>query len=126
MTGLHLVPENMHEVRLDGRQLLFHVPTTSLFEMDEVAGDVLGLFREKALEKAAVTADDVRDRFDGVHEPERLAETLNEFKDLQIVRDSGLEAPSPAPVKINDYPISTMVLNVNTGCNLSCTYCYKE
>lgn len=122
MTGLHLVPENMHEVRLDGRQLLFHVPTTSLFEMDEVAGDVLGLFREKA----TVTAEDMRDRFDGVHEPERLAETLSEFKDLQIVRDVGLDIPSPAPVKINDYPISTMVLNVNTGCNLSCTYCYKE
>ena len=122
MTGLHLVPENMHVVRLDGRHLLFHVPTTSLFEMDEVAGDVLGLFHEKA----TVTAEDVRDRFDGIHEPERVVETLNEFKDLQIVRDNGLETPAPAPIRISEYPISTMVLNVNTGCNLSCTYCYKE
>jgi len=122
VTGLHLVPENMHVVRLDGRHLLFHVPTTSLFEMDEVAGDVLGLFHEKA----TVTAEDVRDRFDGIHELERVVETLNEFKDLQIVRDNGLEIPAPAPIRISEYPISTMVLNVNTGCNLSCTYCYKE
>lgn len=107
---------------MQGRHLLFHVPTTSLFEMDEVAGDVLGLFHEKP----TVTAEDLRRRFDGIHDPGRLADTLQEFKDLQIVRDARLEAPSPDPVTITEYPISTMVLNVNTGCNLSCTYCYKE
>lgn len=122
MTALHLVPENLHEVHVDGRQLLFHVPTTSLFEMDRVAGDVLRLFREKTL----VTQDDVKSRFDGLHEPERVTEALREFKDLQVIRDAGLEAPVPAPIRISEYPISTMVLNVNTGCNLSCTYCYKE
>ena len=122
MTALHLVPENLHEVSLDGRQLLFHVPTTSLFEMDRIAGDVLRLFREKEL----VTPDDVTSRFDGLHAPERVTEALREFKDLQIIRDAGLTAPAPVPIKISEYPISTMVLNVNTGCNLSCTYCYKE
>jgi uncharacterized protein len=30
------------------------------------------------------------------------------------------------PVNIKSYPLSTIVLNVNTGCNLGCTYCYKE
>src|SRR5260370_143592 len=33
---------------------------------------------------------------------------------------------NPGSVKVNAYPLSTLVLNVNTGCNLSCTYCYKE
>ncbi len=122
MTALHLVPENLHEVDVDGRQLLFHVPTTSLFEMDPIAGEVLNLFREKGV----VTADDVMARFEGRHEPDRIAEALQEFKDLHIVRDPALPAPSVDPVKIGAYPISTMVLNVNTGCNLSCTYCYKE
>ena len=93
MTGLHLVPENMHEVRLDGRHLLFHVPTTSLFEMDEVAGDVLGLFREKA----TVTADDVRDRFDGVHEPERCRRDAERVQGLADRAGPGLEAPPPPP-----------------------------
>ena len=29
-------------------------------------------------------------------------------------------------MQVSSYPLSTLVLNVNTGCNLSCTYCYKE
>src|SRR5260370_5109229 len=33
---------------------------------------------------------------------------------------------NPSSVKVSAYPLSTLVLNVNTGCNLSCTYCYKE
>lgn len=28
--------------------------------------------------------------------------------------------------KVEDIPLSTIILNVNTGCNLACTYCYKE
>jgi len=28
--------------------------------------------------------------------------------------------------RIGSLPLTTVVLNVNTGCNLSCTYCYKE
>ncbi|UCH73324.1 MAG: quinohemoprotein amine dehydrogenase maturation protein [Rhodospirillales bacterium] len=122
MSALHLVRENMHEVRVDGRQLLFHVPTTSLFEMDRIAGEVLGLFQEMDM----VTAADIESRFDGLFAPEQITAALGELKDLQIIRDVGGTVPNSAEIKIGAYPISTMVLNVNTGCNLSCTYCYKE
>ena len=73
--GLRLAPHNSHEVSVDGRRILFHVPTTSLFELDEVAGDVLDLFRAQA----EVSADDLRARFDGRHPPERVLETLEEL-----------------------------------------------
>lgn len=122
MTGLRLEHSDVHEVRVDGRRVLFHVPTTSLFELDEVGGAVLDLFREKS----EIAEDDVRARFDGRFPAARVVETIRDFKDLDVVRDDTAAPRARGPVEIVNYPLSTMVLNVNTGCNLSCTYCYKE
>ena len=50
-----------------------------------------------------------------------------ELRKLEMLQPSGSLRPiNPTGVKVNSYPLSTLVLNVNTGCNLSCTYCYKE
>ena len=50
-----------------------------------------------------------------------------ELRKLEMLQPSGALRPiNPTSVKVNSYPLSTLVLNVNTGCNLSCTYCYKE
>ena len=38
MGSLAFIPHNAHRVDVDGRAMLMHVPTTSLFEMDEVEG----------------------------------------------------------------------------------------
>jgi uncharacterized protein len=119
--GLRLAPHNSHEVRVDGRRILFHVPTTSLFELDEVAGDVLDFLRTKD----EIGADDLRLRFEGQHPPERVLETLQDLFELEVI-SNGSRRPAPGVVQITNYPISTLVLNVNTGCNLSCSYCYKE
>ena len=120
--GLRLTPHNSHEVSVDGRRILFHVPTTSLFELDELAADVLDLFRQQP----EVTESDLRRRFDGRHPPERVLETLEELLELEVIHNGQPRPANRPPVAIANYPISTLVLNVNTGCNLSCTYCYKE
>ncbi len=120
--GLRLTPHNSHEVDVDGRRILFHVPTTSLFELDDVAGEVLDLFKTDA----EVSKADLQHRFDGRHSPERVVETLEELLDLEIIHNGQPRPANHAPVKVTHYPISTLVLNVNTGCNLSCSYCYKE
>ncbi len=122
MSGLSLVPHNVHDVTADGRRLLFHVPTTSLFEMDEVSGAVLDLFKSRD----RVSFGHVRDAFGERFQPDDLAETIESFCRLDILRDSRRPDVAPRPVKAEQFPLSTIVLNVNTGCNLSCTYCYKE
>ena len=122
MAGLRLATHNAHEVEVDGRRILFHVPTTSLFELDEVAAGVLDLFRERD----EISAEDVRRRFDGRIEPDRVVETLEELLDLEVVSNGTSRPANRPPVPVQSYPISTLVLNVNTGCNLSCSYCYKE
>jgi uncharacterized protein len=122
MSGLRLAEHTTHEVAIDGRRILFHVPTTSLFELDEVAAGMLDLLRERG----EVTAEDVRARFDGHVAPERVVETIEELLELEIVHNGQPRPLNRPPVEIRSYPISTLVLNVNTGCNLSCSYCYKE
>jgi uncharacterized protein len=122
MTTLQFVPTNAHDVRVGSRRVLFHIPTTGLFDLDEVSGAVYDLFKEQQ----AVSETDIRQRFDGRFEPSAVVEAVQDFLDLQIISTGQpLAAKSPA-LKIKEYPLSTLVLNVNTGCNLSCTYCYKE
>jgi uncharacterized protein len=87
--GLRLTPHNSHEVSVDGRRILFHVPTTSLFELDEIAADVLDLFGQQP----EVTEADLRRRFDGRHAPERVPETLEELLDLEVIHNG---RPRPA------------------------------
>jgi uncharacterized protein len=119
---LSLVPHNLHEVSVDGRRVLFHVPSTSIYEIDDLAGEVLALFRERP----AVSAEEVQARFDARYAPELVADTLCDLMDLDLLRASGTAEPRPARLALSRFPITTLVLNVNTGCNLSCTYCYKE
>lgn len=121
MADLHFQPQNVHRVDVEGRALLFHVPTTALFEMDALERDVFGLFAEKG----RVGQADLRARF-ADRPPQELALRIRGFLDLEIVTDGRLPAPERPPIRIESFPLTTIVLNVNTGCNLACSYCYKE
>ena len=57
MTRLKYIPENAHRVQVDGRRILFHVPTTSIFELDEVSHALLDVLEERA----SVGESDIRD-----------------------------------------------------------------
>lgn len=122
MRGLSLVAHNVHDVRVGGRRMLFHIPTTGLFEMDEVSGAVFDLFKTQP----HVTPDILRGSLEERFGPEELRDVVQSFLKLDIVRDPGKPGPVAEPLKVENFPLSTMVLNVTTGCNLSCTYCYKE
>lgn len=121
MTALHFNGHNVHRMTVDGRHLVMHVPTTALFELDDVGVAVLDLFKDRP----DVSEGDIRGRFEGRFAPSQVVEALQEFIDLNIV-DDGRGARPDSPIEIRNFPLSTVVLNVNTGCNLACSYCYKE
>lgn len=122
MGALTLIRHNAHRMDVDGRAMLMHVPTTSLFELDRTSRDVYDLFRSHEAVDSAL----MQQQLGAHHTSETLVDCLQSFLDLDIVRDAG-EAELPRPItKVEEIPLSTIILNVNTGCNLACTYCYKE
>ncbi|MGD0073730.1 MAG: quinohemoprotein amine dehydrogenase maturation protein [Candidatus Binataceae bacterium] len=120
MAKLRLVEQNFHEVRVDGRRVLFHAPSAALFEANRISGPIIDLLRERE----ELEQEEIASSFDaGAPVHEALAELLS----LGIV---GVEAADPGldetRAAIRDFPLSVLALNVTTGCNLNCTYCYKE
>ena len=103
--------------------MLLHVPTTALFELDALGSEVLRLVRADATLDAAGIARALSARFPG----DQVRACLEKLLRLEVLRADGASRPiNPSGVHIEAYPLSTIVLNVNTGCNLACRYCYKE
>jgi uncharacterized protein len=114
---------NGHIVRFDGRAMLLHVPTTALFELDELGQAVVSATEHGIEFDDAALRGDLSHRF----KPDEVSKFIERLAELEVLQDrSGARAINPRRVKVEAYPLSTLVLNVNTGCNLGCTYCYKE
>lgn len=118
---LNLVQDNLHELRVGDTRMLFHIPSSSLFALDPLTETLIDRIRRQSLSAEALI-DGLRHDFDAGE----VAETIRELVALEVFDDGRPASPtSPAPV-FSRFPLTTVVLNVNTGCNLSCTYCYKE
>jgi uncharacterized protein len=120
-TAYALQSHNLHEIEVQARRLLFHVPSSALFEADALSSALIGTLRESGPATRDALCGTLAPRF----EASDIDTTLAELHALDIVSDGG-RAPAPMPATITRFPLTTVVLNVNTGCNLSCSYCYKE
>ena len=114
---------NGHIVRFDGRAMLLHIPTTALFELDELGQAVLAATEHGEEFDCTALQGSLARRFKSAD----VAGFVDQLAELEVLQARGdARAVNPRRVKVETYPLSTLVLNVNTGCNLSCTYCYKE
>ena len=114
---------NGHVVRSAADAYLLHVPTTAVFGVDALGLAVIDACRQPG----GRSVDELVTELSARHPPERLRAFAGELARLEVLQPSGSLKPiNPSSVKVSSYPLSTLVLNVNTGCNLSCTYCYKE
>ncbi|MBR9827110.1 MAG: quinohemoprotein amine dehydrogenase maturation protein [Oceanospirillales bacterium] len=122
MGAMTLVKPNLHRVDVDARQMLFHIPSSSIFELDELGRELLHVFDcHEQVQPEHLAELQVR------YSVEAVNEVLDELRSLEVISEAGVVARiNPEPQKVDKFPLNTVVLNVNTGCNLSCTYCYKE
>ncbi|MFK8333477.1 quinohemoprotein amine dehydrogenase maturase, partial [Pseudomonas sp. BJa5] len=49
-----------------------------------------------------------------------------ELMALEVGTDGSPRTPEIGLTRVQRTALNTVVLNVNTGCNHSCSYCYKE
>ncbi|WP_228256609.1 quinohemoprotein amine dehydrogenase maturation protein [Malaciobacter molluscorum] len=99
-----LLRVNYKRLEVDNKNYIFHVPSSSVFELCEDSHRVLN----KLENKEDLNSDE--------------KEIFNEFMSLNLVGNQFREKD----VKVQKFPAKALVLNVTSGCNLSCTYCYKE
>lgn len=118
---LNLVEHNLHEVQVGDTRMLFHIPSSSLFALDNLTSGVLDRLRN-GTETAASLVTGLSSRFS----EQEITETVRELLALELVNDGRPLTDEIGTRKVDQFPLTTVVLNVNTGCNLSCTYCYKE
>ncbi len=114
---------NGHLVRSGEEAYLLHVPTTAVFGVDGLGLEVIGHCRQSGGRSLDELVAALADRYP----PARVRAFAAELRTLEMLQPSGSLRPiNPKSVAVKAYPLSSLVLNVNTGCNLSCTYCYKE
>ncbi len=99
-----LLRVNYNRLEVDNNKYIFHVPSSSVFELSEQSDDVLSKLENN----------------EDLNGSEK--EILDEFIKLHLVGNQFSEKP----VEVKNFPAKALVLNVTSGCNLSCTYCYKE
>lgn len=121
MGTYHLQAHNLHELEVESRRLLFHIPSSALFEADALTGALIAELRARE----GVSLEDLQDALGARFDSDAVATAVAELQDLQILRAEGVQPAITRP-RVGGLPLTTVVLNVNTGCNLSCTYCYKE
>lgn len=119
---LYVDRDAYHDFVVGDRHVMLHVPSSGIFDLDEMSGSIVDFVRGKH----SVTFDEIRQRFEQTPNPSALAESIDDLKSLGILKDRTPTPDGGAGVSVQEFPLSTIVINVNTGCNLSCTYCYKE
>ena len=118
---LNLVEHNLHEVQVGDTRMLFHIPSSSLFALDALTSGILDRLRCGERSAEALVAD-----LSNLFSPQEITETVRELLSLELVNDGRPLTDEIGTRRVDQFPLTTVVLNVNTGCNLSCTYCYKE
>lgn len=96
--------QNFRIVKKDSENLLFHVPTTSLFEIDKDNEELLNRLNKKDTKITDFSKEE-----------------LVELEKLNIIGN----IEKQEYIEVKNFPATTLILNVASGCNLSCTYCYK-
>ncbi len=120
-SAFSLREHNFHEVSVDSQPLLFHIPSSALFEANDASRAVIDTLRRSGPLSGEGLGEQLGPRLGR----EVVAEVLSDLESLDIVSRGEVRATTALAVP-SELPLNTVVLNVNTGCNLSCSYCYKE
>ena len=107
-----------HPFQAGGHDFLYLVPSAAVFSLDQTAASILAVLRDESQSR-----EELARRLNGRFRGDDLAQTVDELLAVRALRE---EKTAPEPVfKIlppTPFPLATMVLNVTTQCNLSCTY----
>ncbi len=110
-----------HRFEGAGKPFAYLVPSAAIFQLDETSEAILDTLEDRYLTERQI-AEALSNRFPA-------GEVEQGIQELSQVRAIGDAAEPPEPTERllpqEDFPLTTMVLNVTNKCNLACTYCYE-
>jgi uncharacterized protein len=109
-----------HSFSAAGVDFWYLVPSGSIFALEGIGKDILGLLGDNVLDRTTIVRSLVGRGYDV-----QVAESaLDELIDLDAIASSTGKKPMPA-VPLQEFPLQRVVLNITNQCNLACTYCYE-
>ena len=139
------VPAKPGEIRLaeirpfsfHGKHYVFVVPVTGIFEISELAAEIIRLFvtgepvyASAAIESRSLVAHEVVTALRTRHSIHAIVQGLSELQALGVLLTDGSQPVQAVPFlpKLSDkpFPQRSLVLNVANDCNLGCTYCFAS
>jgi uncharacterized protein len=120
MTEFH--PGDCHAFEAAGRRFVYLAPSAAVLAVDGVSAAVLDAVAEQPRSRDDLVSE-LSDRF----APIEIEEAALELARVRALRVATPQAARPARriLPLMPIPLSTMVLNVTSQCNLSCAYCYE-
>lgn len=110
-----------HSFDADGARFVYLVPSAGVFRLDDASVAVLD-----QLEREPIEAEELVSRLGDRFSAEDVRASLAELGSVRAIGPVARpEFAPPPPVPPRRIPLTTLVLNVTSKCNLSCTYCYE-
>src|SRR5260370_5434388 len=104
-----------------GKEFVYLVPSAAVFELDDASSAVIHRLRERSMSRI-----DLARQLSALFPADEVQETVSELMRARAIGEVGVpEEPAPKVMPPENFPLTTMVLNVTNQCNLSCTYCYE-
>jgi uncharacterized protein len=110
-----------HAFDADGAPYVYLVPSAGVFRLDDASVAVLDALGQEDVEPNELVRL-LSDRFPA-SELRATVEDLLNVRALRLV-DRPVEVPVASPPR-KRIPLTTLVMNVTSKCNLACTYCYE-
>ena len=121
---MSLVPDELVPLRRDGSEYVFHVPTSSFFELDETSRAVL----DAAQTLPPLPDEELVGTLSGRvgADADEVSEIVRDLVQLRLLvpadaRGQGATEPTP-----RDGGVRNLTMHVAHTCNLACGYCYAE
>lgn len=116
-----LARREYHPFEAEGNRYVYLVPSAGVFRLDDTAQAVLDRLEEGAVEQDRLV-EDLSVRYDRDAVQASITE-LGTVRAIGPAKRPPVAPPAPTPPR--RIPLTTLVLNVTSKCNLSCTYCYE-
>jgi uncharacterized protein len=110
-----------HAFEADGAPYVYLVPSAAIFRLDAASQAVLQTLADTDVAPDSLIGS-LGDRFEAPAVRTAIEELLSARAITSVAAPVARITPTPPKKRI---PLTTLVLNVTSKCNLACTYCYE-